>query len=136
MRNFLRRVWTTAQRFFQWVAKQKLTKIGLRELFSFAIASFLVLKFFQLAFFKFLFTFIGAYLVSFFTVEWVVAIGKRKNDFLIWVSRGFASFIIYQFGLSIVDNIMPKPHNIHYYYAGFIAGILGYLISTGIKKMK
>ncbi|MBC7472325.1 MAG: hypothetical protein H7196_03655 [candidate division SR1 bacterium] len=136
MRNFLHRVWINARRFFKWVSNQKFTKIALRELLSFIIAFFLVLRFLHLEFFVYFSTFLGAYLISLLTVEWVLTIGKRKNDILTWVSRGFTLFIIYQAGLSVVNNIMPKPHDIHYYYAGFIAGILGYLVSTATKKIK
>ena len=134
MRNFLCKVWTNVLGFFKWVSKQKFIKVVLRELLFFIIAFFLVLKFFKLPFFAFFSTFIGAYLISFFTIKWVLMIDKGKNNFLTWVYRGIALFVVYDFGLCVVENVMPKPHDIHYYYAGFISGILGYLISTSIRK--
>jgi mannose/fructose/N-acetylgalactosamine-specific phosphotransferase system component IIC len=136
MGNFFRGVWLRVQRFIRWASRQKFVKIAARELFAFAAAFVLTITFWHLTFFAFFLTFLGAYLVSFFTFEWVLTIGKRKNDFKTWISRGFVLYIIYAVGQSVVNNIMPKPHDISYYFAGFIAGIVGYLISTGIKRMK
>jgi hypothetical protein len=136
MRNFFRRAWIVIQRFFRWVFKLKFTKIALRELFSFAISYLVTIKVWHLSYFTFFYTFVGSYLISFFTYEWILTIGKRKNDLLTWMSRGFALFVIYQLGLTVVDNVMPQPHDIKYYNIGFIAGILGYLISNAIKKVK
>jgi hypothetical protein len=136
MGDFFRRIWINIQRFFRWIWRQKFTKITLRELFTFAIAFVIITKVSHLTFFVFFYTFIGAYFVSFFTFEWVLSLGKRKNDFLIWVSRFIALYVIYAIGQTFVNNIMPRPHDIKYYFAGFIAGILGYLISNAIKRMK
>jgi hypothetical protein len=136
MMAFFRRVWLGVQRLFRWASRQKFLKIVTRELFSFAVTYFLTITFWHLSFFAFFSTFVGAYLISFFTYEWILSIGKRKNDLQAWIPRCFVLFIIYAIGQTIVNNIMPKPHDIMYYFAGFIAGVLGHLISMGIKKMK